>query len=325
MQPPKGVPQSIADALRGTYNAHVLSKVGDYAGMFRWGNSTLVSTTDGVGTKVVLACEESAETGNDEWHRGIGMDLVAHCVNDLLAAHAVPLFFLNCFSYGDARAERFQKHVIDGMCEIAREIEVPVISGETAKMEGFFPYPHHAYDVTGTMIGLLWEDIKINGKCVKPGHKLVGLKSSGLHTNGYTLLREVFSRPENVKMWRDCPELGCGVRQEALVPHRSYYRLGRDLMLKDLTDAMAHVTGGGIETNLKRVIGDNNFRINWGSWDWPKLFQIIQRCGVSYDEMRRTYNLGIGMVLVVRPDKIDGLFKTLEQHGETWVELGEVV
>lgn len=328
---PKGPGGAIKPLLELTYNRDVRSKVGDYAGVLRFNGSNLVSSTDGVGTKLTLACEVAHETGNYDVHEVIGEDLVNHCVNDILVVGARPLFFLNTFSYSDDRAAGVQQPLTRGMARAALQVGMPLISGETSKMEGFYPWPDRAYDVVGTIVGSVPDECLIHPGLVQKGDKLIGLASNGLHTNGFTLLRHVFcpkQEPGNAPYWKDrpVPGLEASVREEALKSHRCYYGLVVPLLERYPISGIAHVTGGGIEKNLQRVIGQHKAEIDWPFEKWPRIFQFIKeagRCTEPY--MRETYNLGIGMVLVVPPYQCEGVTEHLTLLREKWHPLGTVV
>lgn len=325
---PKGVAPGVRELLEITYNRDVKSRVGDFAGVIQFNNSNLVVSADGVGTKLMLACEVANDTGDMSVHEGIGEDLVNHCVNDILVTGAKPLFFANTFSYGDDRAAPIQEYVTRGMARAATMVNMPLLTGETSKMEGFYPYPLRSYDVVGTIVGHVPDSLRIDGSRVKPGDKLIGLASSGLHTNGFTLLRTIFGPEEkaNQRFWKECPELGAGVRQVALTPHRCYSHVVAPILDKYTVSAMAHVTGGGILKNLKRVCKPHTPEIHWKGWQWPKVFEFIMECGRCKEHyMQETFNLGVGFVLVVPPHFYKQITALLELLHEKPILIGEVV
>jgi phosphoribosylformylglycinamidine cyclo-ligase len=331
----KTVPAGIKELLEGTYNQHVKSKVGDYAGVYELGGTQLVCSTDGVGTKIRVACEDPATHWTDPTaeHEVIGGDLVNHCVNDILVAGARPLFFLNCFSYSSDDAKEYMQPVLKGMTKAAMMVDMPIISGETAKMEGF--YPNNTYDIVGTIVGI--KDIPLRPERIAKGDKLIGIPSLGPHTNGYTLIRKIFTSPERHSrsrdywLWidditypREC--LGMTVREAVMQPHRCYYGLVAPLANQCCIHAVAHVTGGGIETNLNRVVGGHKFQLDWPKEKWPRLYHIIQFEGsVSEEEMRKQFNLGIGLVLVVSANSADRIWAYLKTRGEQPQEIGEIL
>jgi phosphoribosylformylglycinamidine cyclo-ligase len=329
---PKTVLPGVAEHLQSTYNLKVRSKVGDYAGLFEFAGYQLVSSTDGVGTKISVACEsmdpDCIKSQAD--HEGIGEDLVNHCVNDILVVGANPMFFLNYFGYSDDRAGNFMQFVIKGMARAARAVNVPIISGETAKMEGCYPYPHCAYDVVGTIVGWLDEARKLGAENVDPGDVLIGIPSSGVHTNGFTTIRKVFCGPKATEYakgyWNEPNEkLGMSIRDACLIPHRCYYELVKPMLCRFPIRAIAHITGGGIEVNVRRVIGEHKPTFFWDNWKWPELFHCIRACGqLSIEQMRAEFNIGIGLVLVVPESGYKTVEGYLKSMGEQPVLIGRV-
>lgn len=330
---PKSVPPDIKALLESTYNGAVRSKVGDYAGLVDFEDMELVVSTDGVGTKILIACNEAEIVWpNPYWpHRVIGEDLVNHCVNDILVTGAVPLCFANTFSYSDDIAGARMKHVVAGMAQAAKKVNLPIVTGETAKMYGF--YPHGVYDVVGTIIGSVNPHEKITGEKVKPGDKLLGLPSSGPHTNGYTTIRRIYERELNERYWigtdddkRVVKSLGMSIREAVMQPHRCYYHIVRDLMSRFSVHALAHITGKGIDGNLQRVLNGHKHLIDYMRERWPVLFQMIQNHGqLTYTQMREEFNLGVGMIVVVPEDQFTTAYSYLRTVGESPIELGEVV
>jgi phosphoribosylformylglycinamidine cyclo-ligase len=314
--------------LEMTFTNMVRSKVGDFAGVVRLpGGESVVGSIDGVGTKVALACEVTHETGNLAVHEGIGEDLVNHSVNDIMTAGAQPIFLLNYFGYSDDRAKDMQLAVTRGMVRAALEVGVALIGGETAKMEGFYPWPLRAYDLVGAIFGSATDcHFKYqDGYEVRRGDKLIGLPSSGLHTNGFTFLREIFSQKHNEPYWKNPAINGFSIRELALRPHRCYYKIFKPLILRGKVQAIAHITGGGIETNLRRVLGSHIPRMEWRTDQWPFLFQFIKdRGAVPEWQMREEFNLGIGMVLVVAPTSLEHVTSCLNMIGEKYYVLGDV-
>lgn len=317
----KTIPDYIGNWLISTYNNKVHSNVGDYAGLYEYEDHFLVSSTDGVGTKIYLA-------KTDQEHEGIGKDLVNHCINDILVYGAKPLFFTNCFSYSTLHGESLQIHVTKGMALAAKEVDMPIITGETAKMEGYFSGPNGYYDLAGTIIGKVDKKKIINGRNVKKGDILIGLSSNGLHTNGFTLLRQVFNPiidTNNIKKkWEYDENILMGVREAALKSHRSYYDLVNKLIEKCEIRAMAHITGGGIESNLNRVLNGYRAEINW-DWKIPVIFSLIQEKGnISDSQMRQEFNCGIGYVLVVSENIANSVINYLDIIGEKPTIIGKV-
>jgi phosphoribosylformylglycinamidine cyclo-ligase len=261
----------------------VIAGVGPFAGLYALphGQGQLAASADGVGTKIKVAVAAGS-------HRGIGIDLVNHCVNDIATSRACPLFFLDYFACGKLEPVVFEQ-VISGLVEACRDNGCALLGGETAEMPGV--YALGDYDLAGFIVGLV-EPGREN-EAVRAGDVLVGLPSSGLHTNGYSLVRKVF---EDADLDTVVPELGRPLGEELLVPHRSYLRQLRDLPWK----AAAHITGGGLFDNLPRVLPEGlAAEIDRSAWEVPPIFRLVsERGGVVEEEMFRTFNMGLGMVLV---------------------------
>lgn len=340
----KTVPSSIKAMLEGTYNSAVLSKVGDYAGIYKFSSYELVSSTDGVGTKILIPCNHSNDLSREErdnFHEVIGEDLFNHCVNDILVVGAEPLFFLNTFSYTDDVAEHCMPPVMRGMTKAAQQVMVPVISGETAKLNGF--YPPGVYDLSGTIVGYIgYPSRKMPKETICAGDVLLGLKSSGPHTNGYTRIQNIFcaakAEAPHKHAWLGVPytgnlhphwsvlaKLGMSVREACMQPHRCYFDLVFPMLNRFNIKAVAHITGKGIHGNLRRVLKGKAYTYNHPRESWPELFKIIQDHGyISLEEMVEEFNLGIGMVLVVGEDEADVVRSYLTTKGESFYEVGEV-
>lgn len=328
---PKGPDKDIKALLEGTYTEEVKSKVGDYAGVYGFAGYDLVSSTDGVGTKLYIPCLEEWPTHaqKERAHECIGQDLVNHCVNDLLVTGAQPMFFLNTFTYSHHEGKVWMDSVFKGMAEAAREHKMPIISGETAKLEGMMP--PNLYDLTGTIVGWVSPSYRITGENVKTGDSLIGLRSHGLHTNGFTTIRRIFCSGSTCQdareAWTETVDtLGMSVRDAVMRPHRSYYKIVRPMLYSHKINAIAHVTGGGMTANLLRVLNGHKPVIKWTEWEWPPLFGLIKNLGrLSDDQMEREFNLGIGMVLVVPNSECVKTLGYLKTVGENPVYLGSVV
>lgn len=326
----KTVHPCLIEMLEGTYNRHVQSKVGDYAGVYSHMGSELVSSIDGVGTKVCIPCDEPDDVWpHRNWpHKVIGEDLVNHCINDILVVGARPRFFLNCFSYSSPRAESFMDPVLEGMTRAAKRVNMPVISGETACMKDF--YQRDYYDVVGTIIGETTPMGRITGLKVSSGNRLIGIPSSGPHTNGFTLIRKIFCGPEareEAKVaWKNTDKLlGMSVREAVMQPHRCYLDLVWPMIERFDIHAIAHVTGGGIMANLKRVINGHRADVYWTSIKKRSLFQLIRQHGdVSDEEMQSQFNLGIGMILVVSERMSSIVLAYLKTMGEDAQDIGVI-
>jgi len=246
----------------------------------------LVSSIDGVGTK--LAISDALNR-----HDTIGIDLVNHCVNDILTAGAEPLFFLDYFATGKLNKATLVD-VVKGLSEACKKTGCALIGGETAEMPGL--YKGEDYDLAGCIVGVVEKDKMLTGSGIEPGDVLVGLPSSGLHTNGYSLVRKVFGQTKD-KLNEHYPELGHSLGQELLTPHRCYLQAVKPFL--PLIKGMAHITGGGLIDNIPRCLPEGfSVEIDTGSWKTPAIFRLIQAKGkVATDEMYRVFNMGIGMVL----------------------------
>jgi len=278
-----------------TFRPEVLSEIGFFGGLFELGEyrrPVLVSSIDGVGTKLKIALSINR-------HDNIGRDIVNHCVNDIFTCGAEPLFFLDYIATGKLMPERVVE-VVRGMAAACRENGCALIGGETAEMPGL--YAVGDYDVAGCIIGVVEKDAIIRGQDIKSGDAVVGIPSSGLHTNGYSLVRKIFN-PDQLKAYD--AELGCTLGEAVLEPHRSYYPVLKPLL--PYIKGMAHITGGGLVDNIPRVLPTGmGVRLDAKSWQVPPLFQMVQKRGkVSDDEMYRVYNMGIGMAVFCEPENAD--------------------
>jgi phosphoribosylformylglycinamidine cyclo-ligase len=305
----------IKEAVASTHTTGVLGGLGRFAGSFElpsgYQQPVLVSSTDSVGTKVKVAIAAHR-------HRGIGIDLVNHCVNDIVTAGAEPLFFLDYFATGKLEPELLAE-VVDGAAEACRDAGCALLGGETAEMPGV--YALGDYDIAGFIVGIVEKARIIEPSRIEAGDALVGLPSSGLHTNGFSLVRHTF-REES---YQDVvPELGRTLADELLEPHRSY--LAELRLARGAVDVLgvAHVTGGGLIENVPRCLPDElGAEIDTSAWTVPQIFRLIESKGVRGDEMWRTFNMGIGMVLVVRQGDVAELVRALDGTGP--VAIGKVV
>jgi len=285
----------IRSLARGTFTPGVLSDIGSFGGLFRldqdrFQEPVLVSSADGVGTKLKVAFM----TGR---HDTVGADLVNHCVNDILVQGAEPLFFLDYLATGRL-SPSVAEQVVAGVARGCRENGCALIGGETAEMPGF--YADGEYDIAGFIVGVVEKSRVIDGRSIAPGDALVGLPSTGLHTNGYSLARRVFFEEAGWKVDTLVPELGATIGDALLAPHRSYLSTVRPLLDRQLVKGLAHITGGGITENLPRVLPEGcAARIDLGSWTVPPVFRLLQqRGGVAREEMFRAFNMGVGLVVV---------------------------
>ncbi|MBI4186500.1 MAG: phosphoribosylformylglycinamidine cyclo-ligase [Chloroflexi bacterium] len=298
---------------RSTLRPEVLGDLGFFAGLFEFKGYThpvLVSSTDGVGTKLKIACALDK-------HDTVGIDLVNHCVNDIFVCGAEPLFFLDYIAMGRLVPERVES-IARGLAQACREVGCALIGGETAEMPGM--YSGEDYDLAGFIVGVVEKESIITGKAIAVGDAIVGLPSSGLHTNGYSLVRKLFGVSPSALNAR-YPELGRTLGEALLEPHRCYYR-----QLKPLLPAikgMAHITGGGLPGNVPRVLPRRvTAKFDSRAWTAPLIFQLIQQKGdIAQDEMYRVFNMGIGMAVFCSPENVAQLTQALPGAGV----IGEVV
>ncbi len=298
---------SIKPYVKATRTPGVLSEIGLFGGFFDarfpdHAHPVLVASTDGVGTKLKVAVDAGV-------HDTVGQCLVNHCVNDILACGARPLFFLDYFATG--RLEQGVAHdVIKGIAIACRENGCALLGGETAEMPAL--YADGDYDMAGTIVGVVDKAKILNGSRVAVGDVLIGLPSNGLHTNGYSLARAALFPKYNVH--DQLPELGCTVGEALLRVHRSYLHIISPLLEKDLINGLSHITGGGLVGNTSRILAEGQaLQINWGSWSMPPIFSVIQQAGsIADEEMRHVFNLGVGMVMVVSPERVDEIMRACE-------------
>ena len=307
---------------RATFNPGVMSEIGSFGGMFRpdfarYEEPVLVASTDGVGTKIQVAIQAGV-------HDTVGYDLVAHCVNDILVQGAVPLFFLDYIALGRMDPVRVEQ-IVAGFARGCSEFGCPLIGGETAEMPG--TYAPGDYDLAGFIVGVVERRKALTGATVQAGDVLVGLPSAGLHTNGYTLARKVLFDVLGHDVRTRLPELGTTIGEALLAPHRSYLAALEPLLERGKIRALVHITGGGFEGNIPRVLPEGlGVRVRRGSWQVPPLFRLIQQGGsVPDDEMFRTFNMGVGMIAIVAPGDLHEVEHSLERRGEAAFVMGTVV
>ena len=299
-----------------TFTPGVLSEIGSFGGLFTLepdnpSGTVLVASADGVGTKLKVA--QMAEV-----HGTVGEDLVNHCVNDILVQGARPLFFLDYFASGHLEPG-VAVQVIAGLARGCRADGCALLGGETAEMPGF--YRPGEYDVAGFIVGSCRRDRLLRRERVVPGDLLVALPSSGLHTNGYSLARQVFFETLGLGVDGVVPELQRTVAEVLLAVHRSYLAAVAPLLDDGLVTSAAHVTGGGIPDNLPRALPEGvGAEIVLESWDEPAVFRVLRAAGrIPEDDMRRTFNLGVGMILVVKESCLGAVLERLVPHGPGWV------
>jgi phosphoribosylformylglycinamidine cyclo-ligase len=327
------VKAALPQLLASTHRPEVLGKVGGFGGLFalnarRYRQPVLVSSVDGVGTKLKVAFAMNR-------HDTIGQDLVNHCVNDIAVLGAEPLFFLDYLGTGKLEPRVFRA-ILEGFALACAQNHCALIGGETAQMPGF--YQPGEYDVSGTVVGVVEKSRIVDGKAIEPGDAVVGLASSGLHTNGYSLARKIFFEQLKLEPGSRLPELGGSIGQELLKVHVSYGMLIRKLLDKfnpvrgqspgaaPVIKGLAHITGGGFVDNIPRVLPKNcDVVIRKGSWDVLPIFELIRLRGrVPEPEMYQVFNMGVGMTLIAAPEKAEAILKFTRAQGQkAWV-IGEV-
>jgi len=313
--------QRIKYLAQKTFTRNVLSDIGSFGGLFSLGQKykdpVLVSSADGVGTKLKVAFDMNL-------HQTVGADLVNHCVNDIAVQGAAPLFFLDYFASGKLDPEVTEK-VVSGLADACRQNGCALIGGETAEMPGF--YSDGEYDIAGFIVGVVERDRIITGERVEIGDVVVGLPSNGLHTNGYSLARKLFFEVARYTPETFVSEIKNKAGAELMRTHKSYWPIVRRLIEAEAVNAMAHITGGGITENLPRVLPKGTAaNIQLGSWPVLPVFQHLQKLGnVDQDEMMRTFNMGIGMILVVPPKKFKRVQSILDRISEKGYTIGRIV
>ena len=297
---------------RATFTPGVLSEIGSFGGLFSlgtaWRDPVLVSSADGVGTKLKIAFM----TGR---HDTIGVDLVNHCVNDILVQGAVPLFFLDYLATG-ALSPDVAEQIVSGLAQACRANGCALLGGETAEMPGF--YAAGEYDVAGFIVGAVEREQLITGRRISPGNVLVAVPSSGLHTNGYSLARRIVFEHLGLAVDARVPALGETVGEALLRPHRSYLSLMRPLLAAGHIRGMAHITGGGVTDNLPRILpAGTRARVDRTSWEVPALFRWLGEAGqVPAEDQWRSFNMGMGLILAVAEGDVDAVLGVLRSSGE---------
>ena len=308
---------------RSTFTSGVLSEIGSFGGLFRlepglYRDTVLVASADGVGTKLKVAFMVNR-------HDTIGADLVNHCVNDILVQGAQPLFFLDYLATGRLSPE-VAESIVGGIAGACRENGCALLGGETAEMPGF--YADGEYDVAGFIVGAVERSRLITGRAIAIGDVLVGVPSSGLHTNGYSLARRVIFEHLRLKVDSYVAELSGTVGDVLLAPHRSYLQMVQPLLDAGRIKGMAHITGGGITENLPRVLPHGTAAVvNSSAWEVPPLFTWLERSGgIPHDDMMRTFNMGIGLIIVTGRDQTEPLIDELAARGGKDARvIGEIV
>jgi phosphoribosylformylglycinamidine cyclo-ligase len=312
----------ISPMVRKTFRPEVMTDIGSFGALFRmdlkkYKKPVLVSGTDGVGTKLKIAFMMDK-------HDTVGIDLVAMCVNDVLTSGAEPLFFLDYFATGKLDSDRASK-VIKGIVKGCKEANCSLIGGETAEMPGF--YPAGEYDLSGFAVGVADKERIIDGSKIRSGNEIIGIASSGLHSNGYSLVRRLFFDMQGMNVNTHVPVLGTTLGEELLRPTRIYVKAFHALITKIKIKGMAHITGGGIPGNLPRIFPEGiSANIQTGSWPVPKIFRLIEKMGnVPEYDMRKTFNMGIGYVVVVPKGSAGEALSLLKKTGYRAFLIGNTV
>ena len=306
--------------VRSTFSANVLTDLGGFGGCFqfpqdKYKEPVLVSSSDGVGTKLKLAFIANQ-------HNTIGQCLVNHCTNDILAVGARPLFFLDYFAAGKLDVDIFEE-VVSGLAKACKENDCALIGGETAEMPDF--YKPGDYDISGTIVGVVEKNEMMPKRGINKGDILMGLPSTGLHTNGYSLARKVLLEHYDSDDFVD--SLGKTMGEALLAIHKSYLPAIDGILHENFLVGISHITGGGIVDNTRRILNNNqDLEIDWECWERPVIFSLIQELGhVPEDDMRHSMNLGIGMILIVKSEGLSTLQTHLASQGEPYIQIGSVI
>ncbi|MFP4458340.1 MAG: phosphoribosylformylglycinamidine cyclo-ligase [Candidatus Zixiibacteriota bacterium] len=306
--------EKIARLAKSTFSKNVLTEIGSFGGIYKppgMEGHVLVSSVDGVGTKIMIAADMNR-------YKTIGQDLVNHCVNDIAVMGAMPLFFLDYIGFADLSPDNIAE-VVEGLTVACRKNNLSLIGGETAQMPGV--YPEKQFDLVGAIVGVVAKNSIIDGIDIKPGDKIIAFPSSGLHTNGYSLARKVFEDDS----WEDEIQ-GEKLGDMLLEIHRSYIREIGKISESIKIKGIAHITGGGIKGNLKRILPDDvSAIIRKDSIPKPKIFDIILKSGVAEEEMYNVFNMGFGMLVIIDSKDAENSIKVVESIGKTAFVCGEIV
>ncbi len=312
--------EGIKSLVKRTFDENVLSQLGGFSGFYsipqEYKEPVLVSATDGVGTKIVLAQEMNK-------HNTVGIDLVAMCVNDVLTSGARPLFFLDYIACGKLDISVF-KSIIEGIAAGCEEAGCTLLGGETAEMPGF--YASSQYDLAGFCVGIVEKSKIINGSSIKKGDALIGLASNGVHSNGFSLVRKIL-KEKQIPLNEKPDNLARPLEEELLIPTKIYVKAVHSILEKIEVKGMAHITGGGIPGNLPRIFPSGlGAEIEKSSWTRPPIFELLQKWGeVEEEEMYKVFNMGIGFILVVDYSQGEKALSLLEELGEKAFLIGKVV
>ena len=311
---------NIKGFVKKTFNSNVLTNLGSFGACYEFPKNDyeqpiLVSSADGVGTKLNIAFL----TKN---HTTIGQCLINHCVNDILVMGARPLFFLDYYATGKLENDVFEE-VVSGLSKACIENNCALIGGETAEMPGF--YGEDEYDLCGTIIGVVDKKNLLSNRNIESGDILIGLPSTGLHTNGYSLARKVLLDKYEIDEYID--SIDSKLSDALLAIHKSYLPITESILTEEWLLGLSHITGGGLIGNTNRIIAKNqNLNIDWNSWEWPPIFKLIQESGnVPTDDMKQSLNLGIGMVMIIRKDNLYDAEEYLDSRKQKYHIIGKVV
>jgi len=306
--------------VKSTFTKNVLTGIGHFGAFYQldlkdYKNPVLVSSVDGVGTKLKIAIEMNR-------HKTVGQDLVNHCVNDISVCGAKPLYFMDYLAFGKLNPD-LAEEIVEGFAISCKENNVSLIGGETAEMPGM--YLEKDYDMSGTIVGIVEKDKILDGGKVKKENLLIGFKSNGLHTNGYSLARKVLLKKYNLDDRLN--EIGNSLGDELLKIHKSYLNIIQTLLSKNLVNAFSHITGGGILGNTKRVVPQPlKIEINWDAWKRPVIFDIIQKTGnIEEPEMQNVFNLGIGLVAIIDKKNLNEVISLSESVGEKAIPIVKIL
>jgi phosphoribosylformylglycinamidine cyclo-ligase len=324
-----GVDIALADAAKQrirhhasrTFTPGVLGGIGGFGALFaldskKWKEPVLVSSADGVGTKLKVAMATGV-------HSTVGGDLVNHCINDILVQGAEPLFFLDYLAMGKLDPNVVEQ-LVDGMSRACRKAGCALIGGETAEMPGF--YPPGEYDLAGFIVGAVDRKKLLTGKNAKPGDALIALPSAGLHTNGYSLARKLVFETAKLKPDNYVAEIGNKIGAELLKPHLCYAPALKNALERGWVSALAHITGGGIPGNLPRVLPSGvRAEIDLGSWPVPSIFKYLAKLGkIESDELLQSFNMGVGMIVVIPPENVRPVEADLKRRREKFYRIGRI-
>ena len=309
----------IKELVKSTFNKSVLSDIGHFGAFYQlnlkdYKEPVLVSSVDGVGTKLKIAFAMGK-------HNSIGQDLVNHCVNDITVCGAEPLYFMDYLAFAKLDTN-ISTEIVKGFSIACKENSCALIGGETAEMPGF--YQNGEYDISGTIVGLVEKSKIIDGSKIESEDIVIGITSRGLHTNGYSLARDVLLK--NFKLGENIDTLNKTLGEELLQIHKSYLKVIKTLKSNVNVKAFAHITGGGIISNIKRVVPSNyNLKVQWGNWEPSPIFKLIQETGkIADDEMRNVFNMGIGLAVIVSRDQEELAIELARECNEHPLIIGEI-